>query len=334
VLITGLPLSGMESTLHKVEIAELVAFSAALVLAGIIGTGFVRLSLRPLRRVAATATRVTQLPLASGEVTLGERVPDTSPRTEVGQVAEAFNRMLGHVEGALARRAASEARLRRFAADASHELRTPLAAIRGYAELALRNPDADPADIAHALRRVESESARMSVLVDELLLLAQLDAGRPLARDPVDLSRLAIDATDDARVASADHRWILELPQEAVLVRGDEHRLHQVLVNLMSNATRHTPKDTTVTVALADGAQPGTVELSVTDDGPGIAPELKPALFERFVRGDSSRSRAAGSTGLGLAIVDAVTTAHGGSIIVDSKPGRTRFAITLPRLYA
>jgi len=152
VLITGLPLSGMQSTLRKVEIAELVAFSAALVLAGIIGTGFVRLSLRPLRRVAATATRVTQLPLASGEVTLAERVPDISPRTEAGQVAEAFNRMLGHVEAALARRAASEARLRRFAADASHELRTPLAAIRGYAELALRNPDADPADIAHALR--------------------------------------------------------------------------------------------------------------------------------------------------------------------------------------
>jgi two-component system, OmpR family, sensor kinase len=331
VLITGLPLSPMESTLRRVEIAELAAFLVVLVLAGFIGTGFVRLSLRPLRRVAATATRVTELPLASGEVTLPDRVPDTSPRTEVGQVAVAFNRMLGHVEAALGRRAASEARLRRFAADASHELRTPLAAIRGYAELALRNPDADRADIDHALRRVESESARMSVLVDELLLLAQLDAGRPLARETVDLSRLAIDATDDARVASADHRWVLELPQEAVLVRGDEHRLHQVLANLMSNAARHTPRDTTVTVALADGA-PGTVEVSVTDDGPGIPPGLQPTLFERFVRGDSSRSRAAGSTGLGLAIVDAVTTAHGGSIEVDSKPGHTRFAITLPRL--
>jgi two-component system OmpR family sensor kinase len=336
VLITGLPLSPMESTLHKVEIAELTAFLAALVLAGFIGTGFVRLSLRPLRRVAATATRVTQLPLASGEVTLPERVPDTSPRTEAGQVAEAFNRMLGHVEQALGRRAASEARLRRFAADASHELRTPLAAIRGYAELALRNPDADRADIEHALRRVESESERMSVLVDELLLLAQLDAGRPLAREPVDLTRLAIDATDDARVASADHRWVLELPDEAVLVRGDEHRLHQVLANLMSNAAKHTPKDTTVTVALADGAKPGTIELSVTDDGPGIPAELQPMLFERFVRGDSARSRGtagAASTGLGLAIVDAVSTAHGGSIEVDSKPGHTRFAITLPRLH-
>ena len=335
VLITGLPLSPVETTLHKVEIAELAAFLVALALAGFIGTGFVRLSLRPLRRVAATATRVTELPLASGEVTLPERVPDATARTEVGQVAVAFNRMLGHVESALGRRAASEARLRRFAADASHELRTPLAAIRGYAELALRHPGPVPADIEHALQRVEAESERMSVLVDELLLLAQLDAGRPLAQEPVDLTRLAIDATSDARVAASGHRWLLELPGEPVLVRGDEHRLHQVLANLMSNAAKHTPKDTVVTVALAAGHAPGTVELSVTDDGPGIPPELQPTLFERFVRGDSSRARGTGgaaSTGLGLAIVDAVTTAHGGQVQLDSKPGRTRFVITLPGL--
>ena len=335
VLITGLPLAPMQSTLHKVEMAELAAFLAALLLAGFIGTGFVRLSLRPLRRVAATATRVTQLPLASGEVTLPDRVPGANPRTEVGQVAVAFNRMLGHVESALGRRAASEARLRRFAADASHELRTPLAAIRGYAELALRHPDASRADIDHALRRVESESERMSVLVDELLLLAQLDAGRPLAREPVDLTRLAIDATSDARAAAASHRWLLELPGKPVMVRGDEHRLHQVLANLMSNAAKHTPPATVVTVALAAGQAPGTVELTVTDDGPGIPPDLQPTLFERFVRGDSARSRGSGgaaSTGLGLAIVDAVTTAHGGQVQVDSKPGQTRFVITLPRL--
>ena len=333
--ITGLPLAPVDSTLRDVGIAELAVFSAALVLTGLLGTGFVRLSLRPLRRVAATATRVTQLPLASGEVTLPDRVPDANPRTEVGQVGIAFNRMLGHVESALGRRAASEARLRRFAADASHELRTPLAAIRGYAELALRTLDPVPADIEHALRRVESESERMSVLVDELLLLAQLDAGRPLAREPVDLSRLAIDATSDARAAASTHRWMLELPDEPVLARGDEHRLHQVLANLMSNAAKHTPAGTTVTVALAAGPDPGTVELSVADDGPGIAPELQPALFERFVRGDSSRSRGttgAASTGLGLAIVDAVTTAHSGQVRVDSKPGHTRFTITLPRL--
>ena len=332
VLITGLPLAGLQHTLREVELAEVIAFSAVLVLAGILGTGLVRLSLRPLRRVAATATRVTELPLASGEVTLAERVPDDNPRTEVGQVGAAFNRMLGHVENALARRAASEARLRRFAADASHELRTPLAAIRGYAELARRHPGPVPDEIAHAISRVESESARMSVLVDELLLLAQLDAGRPLAREPVDLTRLALDATSDARVAAPDHRWQLELPDEPLLVRGDEHRLRQVIANLMSNAARHTPKGTEVTVSLTTGPVPDAVVLTVADDGPGIPAELQPTLFERFVRGDSSRSRAAGSTGLGLAIVDAVTSAHGGSVRLDSKPGRTRFIITLPRL--
>jgi two-component system, OmpR family, sensor kinase len=332
-LVTGLPLHPMQSTLRNVELTEIIAFSAALLLAGFIGTGFVRLSLRPLRRVAATATRVTELPLASGDVTLTERVPDANPRTEVGQVGAAFNRMLGHVESALGRRAASEARLRRFAADASHELRTPLAAIRGYAELARRHPGPVPADIEHALSRVESESTRMSMLVDELLLLAQLDAGRPLASDPVDLTRLAIDATSDARVAAPGHRWLLELPDQPVQVRGDEHRLHQVLANLMSNAAKHTPRGTTVTIALATAEDPSdTVRLSVTDDGPGIPADLQSTLFERFVRADSSRSRAAGSTGLGLAIVDAVTAAHGGSVTVTSRPGQTRFVITLPRL--
>jgi two-component system OmpR family sensor kinase len=333
MLVSGLPLNSVDNTLREVEIVEIIVFSAALLLAGILGTGFVRLSLRPLRRVAATASRVTELPLGSGEVALHERVPDANPRTEVGQVGAAFNRMLEHVESALARRAASESRLRRFAADASHELRTPLAAIRGYAELARRHPGPVPADIEHALSRVESESTRMSMLVDELLLLAQLDAGRPLARDPVDLSRLAIDATSDARVAAPGHRWLLELPDEPVMVRGDEHRLHQVLANLMSNSAKHTPRGTTVTVALAAAAQaPGTVQLSVTDDGPGIPADLQSTLFERFVRADSSRSRAAGSTGLGLAIVDAVTAAHGGGVTMTSRPGRTRFVIALPRL--
>ena len=255
--VSGLPLTYVSNTLRQVAIAEIAVFSAALILAGIIGTGWVRLSLRPLRRVAATAARVTELPLGTGEVVLPDRVPDTSPRTEVGQVGAAFNRMLGHVESALGRRAASEARLRRFAADASHELRTPLAAIRGYAELAQRHPGPVPDAVAHALTRVESESARMSVLVDELLLLAQLDAGRPLASDPVDLTRLAIDVTSDARAAAPGHRWMLELPDEPVLVRGDDHRLHQVLVNLLSNAARHTPAGSTVTVTLAVSAGGG-----------------------------------------------------------------------------
>ena len=335
-VVTGLPLRPVTDTLQDVALAEIAIFLAALLITGVIGTAWVRVSLRPLRRVAATATSVTQLPLASGEVRLPERVPDADPRTEVGQVGAAFNRMLGHVESALARREASESRLRSFAADASHELRTPLAAIRGYAELARRHPGPLPDDIAHALGRVESESARMSELVDELLLLARLDAGRPLASEPVDMTRLVLDVTSDARVAAADHRWQLELPEEPVLVRGDEQRLHQVLANLLSNAARHTPAGTNVTVALqskppAPGQSGGgTAIVSVTDNGPGIPAELQPDVFERFVRGDTSRSHAAGSSGLGLAIVHAVTAAHGGTASVTSQPGETRFTIELP----
>ena len=277
---------------------------------------------------------VTQLPLDT-DVSLPARVPDDDPRTEVGQVGAAINRMLQHVESALARRAASETRLRRFAADASHELRTPLSSIRGYAELALRHRGPVPEDVTHALRRVESESARMSVLVDELLLLARLDAGRPLEEEPVDLTRLTIEATSDAQVAIRSHRWQLELPDEPLMVRGDELRLRQVLSNLLSNAAKHTPPDSTITVSVAAGSGAGTgpaVQLSVSDNGQGIPPDLVPELFERFARGDSSRSRSAGSTGLGLAIVKAVVAAHHGTVSVDSHPGQTTFTIVLPRL--
>jgi two-component system, OmpR family, sensor kinase len=330
ILVTGLPLSATITTLHDVELTEVIVFAVALLLTGVIGMGWVRLSLRPLRRVTATAAEVTGLPLASGDVDLPHRVPDADPRTEVGQLGAAFNRMLGHMESALARRHASEARLRSFAADASHELRTPLAAIRGYAELARRHQGTLPPEVEHALLRVESESARMSALVEDLLLLARLDAGRPLESVPVDLTRLAIDAASDARVAGPGHRWQLELPDGPVVVRGDEQRLHQVLANVLSNARTHTPAGTTVTLALASSPARGTAELSVTDDGPGIPAELQPDLFERFVRGDSSRSRAAGSTGLGLAIVAAVVAAHHGTVAVASRPGHTRFVITLP----
>ncbi|HEY6312115.1 MAG TPA: HAMP domain-containing sensor histidine kinase, partial [Streptosporangiaceae bacterium] len=220
MLVTGLALTTVNDELSHVENTEHLLFAAALGLAVILGAALVQFSLRPLRRVAATATKVTELPLDSGEVTLPAGVPDTDPRTEVGQVGAAFNRMLLHVERALGRRAASEARLRRFAADASHELRTPLSAIRGYAELALRHRGPVPDDVTHALTRVQSESARMSVLVDDLLLLARLDAGRPLEREPVDLSRMAIDVTSDARVARRDHHWRLDLPSDPVLVLG------------------------------------------------------------------------------------------------------------------
>ena len=352
VYITGLPLSALNDQLGDVALAECTVFGLVLVLAGVLGYFWVRFSLRPLRRVAITASQVANLPLESGEVSLPAGVPDTDPGTETGQVGLAFNRMLGHVETALRRRAASESRLRRFAADASHELRTPLAAIRGYAELALRHPGAAPEPVTHALGRVLSESTRMSVLVDDLLLLARLDAGRPLSREPVDMTRLAIDATSDAQVARPSHRWVLELPDDPELVLGDEHRLRQVLANLLSNAGRHTPDGTTVTVRVSDalpGDEPGSgarsvshgtfppaprLVISVTDDGPGIPAELLPELFERFTRADTSRSHAtnASSTGLGLAIVDAVVAAHHGAVLVSSRPGMTSFAIVLARL--
>jgi len=331
VYVSGLPLNSVDAAMRHVELTEMAVFSAALLLAGMIGTGWVRLSLRPLRRVTITAAEVASLPLGSGEVDLPHRVPDADVRTEVGQLGAAFNQMLGHVESSLARRHASEDRLRTFAADASHELRTPLAAIRGYAELARRHPGALPDEVAHALSRVESESARMSTLVDDLLLLARLDAGRPLEQGTVDLTRLAIDAASDARVAGPEHRWRLELPDDPVLVTGDENRLRQVLANLLSNARVHTRAGTTVTVALRSTAgSPGGIELSVTDDGPGIAAELLPGIFERFARGDTSRSRGSGSTGLGLAIVAAVIAAHHGTVSVTSRPGRTGFVVTLP----
>jgi two-component system, OmpR family, sensor kinase len=349
--VTGVPLSAQHDMLRDIALAEAAVFGGVLLVAGAGGTLWVRFSLRPLRRVAATASQVAELPLESGEVELPQGVPDIDPGTETGQLGLAFNRMLGHVQIALKRRAASESRLRRFAADASHELRTPLAAIRGYAELALRHPGNSPEPVTHALGRVLSEATRMSVLVDDLLLLARLDAGRPLSTEPVDMSRLAIDATSDARVARRGHRWVLELPDQPMLVTGDEHRLYQVLANLLSNAGRHTPDGTTVTVRVSDtlpAGEPGTgpesvshgtlqaeplVVLTVTDEGPGIPASLLPDLFERFTRADSSRSHAvnASSTGLGLAIVDAVIAAHHGIVAVTSRPGMTRFTIALAR---
>ncbi|WP_246569112.1 sensor histidine kinase [Polymorphospora rubra] len=331
VMVTGLPLSGVEDTLLGMVAAEAAIAGVGLLLAGGAGVLIIGRALRPLRRVAATAGRVAELPLDRGEVALSVRVPaaDTDPRTEVGQVGAALNRMLGHVGAALAARQASETRVRQFVADASHELRTPLAAIRGYAEVTRRGRDTVPPDVAHALRRVESESLRMTALVDDLLLLARLDTGRPLASGPVDLSALVVDAVSDAHVAGPDHRWNLELPEEAVTVPGDRARLHQVLANLLANARTHTPAGTTVTVSLAADPAGGAV-VTVADDGPGVPAELQPEVFERFARGDTSRSRAAGSTGLGLAIVAAVVEAHAGQVTVESRPGRTVFTVRLP----
>lgn len=314
----------------RMVVAQAGVAGAGLVVAGATGALLVRRTLRPLRRVAATATRVSELPLDRGEVTLPVRVPgaDTDTRTEVGQVGSALNRMLGHVAAALTARQASETRVRQFVADASHELRTPLAAIRGYAEVARRGRDRVPPDVAHALRRVESESTRMTGLVEDLLLLARLDSGRPLAVQPVDLSALVVDAVSDAHVAGPEHRWQLDLPEQQIGVPGDPARLHQVMANLLANARVHTPAGTTVTTSLA--VEPDAAVLRVADDGPGIPEDLQPEVFERFARGDSSRSRSHGSTGLGLAIVAAVVDAHHGVVSVQSRPGRTVFTVRLP----
>jgi len=335
VVIAGLPLSGVHDTIYQLVLVEVIVAGSGLVIAAVVGSVIVRRNLAPLRRVAATARRVSSMPLDRGDVALAERVPDVhaDPRTEVGQVALAFNRMLGHVGAALAARHASETRVRQFVADASHELRTPLASIRGYAEYAQLSGGTDlPDDVAHALSRVRSQTERMSELVDDLLLLARLDAGRPLDSAPVDLTRLVVDAVGDAHAAGPDHVWHLDVPDDVVEVLGDESRLHQVVGNLLANARSHTPPGTTVSVSLTvpGGSAARQAVLAVVDDGPGIAPELLPDVFERFARGEGSRTRGAGSTGLGLAIVAAVVEAHGGSVAVESRPGRTAFTVRLP----
>ncbi|MFD4758042.1 sensor histidine kinase [Streptomyces sp. NPDC058439] len=327
-LITGLPLHPVEETVHRLEAVEAALFGAALTVTGVAGALWVRISLRPLQRVTARAAEVAGLPLASGEVAMPGPLPDTDPRTEVGQVGTALNHMLGHIEDALTRRQAGEERLRHFAADASHELRTPVANIRGHAELALRHEGPVPGTVRHALERIEGESQRMTCLVDDLLLLARLDAGRPLGQEPVDLTLLILNATDDARAVGPGHRWLLDLPEEPVAVTGDAHRLQQAIGNLLANARTHTPTGTEVTITLT--ADRTRVAVSVSDDGPGIPEELQPEVFGRFVRADHARSRSTGSTGLGLAIVHAVITAHGGTVTVTSRPGHTTFRLTLP----
>jgi two-component system OmpR family sensor kinase len=328
VLITGLPLEPVEATVHRLELVAGIVFGAALTVTGVVGALWVRWSLRPLSRVAATATRVSELPLASGEVTLPPRAPESDPRSEVGRVAGAFNRMLGHVEDALTKRHASEERLRSFAADASHELRTPVASVRGHAELALLHPGPVPPEVTRALDRIAAESSRMGEMVDDLLLLARLDAGRPLERAPVDLTRMVLDAVTDARAAGPGDRWELDLPEDPVTVTGDEHRLQQVLANLLANARLHTPVGTKVTVTLeTDGP---TAVLTVHDDGPGIPEGIQPAVFERFTRADRRRTDASGGgAGLGLSIVAAVVEAHGGSVGLESRPGSTTFTVRL-----
>jgi two-component system, OmpR family, sensor kinase len=326
IVVTGLPEAPVQATVTSLVLIELVVTGITLAGAGAAAAMVVRRELRPLERVAATAARVSTLQLDRGEVSLVERVPDVDPRTEVGQVGSALNRMLDNVGSALESRHESESQLRQFVADASHELRTPLAAISGYTELTRRGELAP--DVEYSLTRIASQTERMTTLVEDLLLLARLDAGRPLERGEVDLTRLVVDAVADAHAAGPDHRWQLAVPDQPVVVPGDGSRLAQVLANLLANARTHTPPGTSVTVALA--AEPACARLTVSDSGPGIAPDLLPHVFERFARGSTSRSRDNGSTGLGLAIVRAVIAAHRGTVDVASRPGCTEFTVRLP----
>lgn len=266
-------------------------------------------------------------------------------------MASAVNHMLTQIEVAFTERQASENRLRRFVADAGHELRTPLAVVRSHAELITRESNGLSSSARDSLRRMDSGTQRMGRLVDDLLLLARLDSGVPLEREQVDLTRIALDAVADARVTARGHHWRLELPEQPLVVVGDEQRLHQVLTNLLANTRQHTPPGTTVTVFLSDVAagsvgvgssavDPGSalalpadarVRIEVVDDGPGIPVELIPQVVQRFVRGHTGRDGSGGSSGLGLAIVSGVVTAHHGSLVITSRPGRTAVLIELPK---
>ena len=328
--VVGLPLSDADNIISSVLWIELALAGLAIAGAIFVTRVVVIRNLRPLHEVAKVAAEVSRRELDRGEVDLSLRVPETNsdPSSEVGRVGLALNTMLTNVESALAARQASETKVRQFVADASHELRNPLAAIRGYAELTRRGREQLPEDTQFAMARIESESERMSKLVDDLLLLARLDNGPALQLGEVELTDLVANATADAQVAGPDHEWDVEVPEDEVLIKADRFRIHQVIANLLANARTHTPPGTHVTAAVrVDGMY---AVVSVSDDGPGISPDLLPKVFERFVRADVSRVRKSGqSTGLGLAIVAAVVQAHGGTVSVTSRPGRTVFEIRL-----
>jgi two-component system OmpR family sensor kinase len=328
-VITGLPTKDLQNTINSLIGWEALFGGIGVLTAGGVAVFVVRRQLRPLRRVAQTAREVAGLPLDTGEIGMTARVPDqlTDERTEVGQVAVALNTLLGHMENALDARHRSEQQVRQFVADASHELRTPLTTIHGYAQLSLHQ--GDPELFTHAMGKVMVETTRMASLVEDLLLLARLDAGRPLDGRPVDLSRLALDSVTDARIIAPSHHWELDLPAEPIIVIGDEQRLHQVVANLLTNARRHTPPGTTVTVAATSSDR--SALLTIHDDGPGIPADLLPNVFQRFTRADTARNRSTGGAGLGLSLAQSITQAHQGTLTLTSTPGNTTFTLTLPR---
>jgi two-component system, OmpR family, sensor kinase len=321
-LVLAAPLDDVAATSRRLVLVELIV--SLLVVAAIVGVGWwlVRVGLLPLTRIGDTAAAI-------GAGDLSRRVETgAGPRTEVGRLASSLNAMLGQLEAAFAARTASERRLRRFVGDASHELRTPLTAVQAYAELFERGARERPEDLARAMAGIERESKRMGELVDELLLLARLDQGRPLERADVDLAAVVRDAVDAARAVEPSRSWSLDVPDRLEVV-GDETRLRQVLDNLLGNVRSHTPATAPARVRLSRRA--GSAVIEVADAGPGLSAEAAARAFERFYRADPSRSRDHGGSGLGLAIVAAIAEAHGGRASVESRPGEgARFSVSLP----
>jgi len=327
VLIVAVPLTETTQTMGRLLGIEVLVFALVLVGLGIASWLIIKRDLRPLEAMADTAGEI-----AAGD--LSQRVEPAEPRTEVGRLGLSLNAMLEQIEVAFAERAATEEKLRRFLADASHELRTPLTSIRGYAEIFERGAKDDPEDLATAMRRIEEESKRMGVMVDELLLLARLGEGREPEREPVDLARVVSDAVGDARAADAGRDISLEAPDELV-VTGDENQLRQVVANLLGNARKHTPPGCPVHVRLlaeaGDAGEAGEAVLEVADEGPGLTPEVAAKVFEPFYRADKSRARQSGGAGLGLAIVAAIIEAHGGSVALRTQAGEgATFSVRLP----
>jgi len=332
-LVAVTPIDQAQSPINRLLLVEIVAVGAAVLLVALVGTWFVRRELRPLRRVADTASEVASLPLGRGDVVIPARVQDATAGTEVGQVGLAVNAMLDHVETSLRTRAETEEKLRRFVSDAGHELRTPLASVRGYAELMRRGAAADPEAASQAAARIEAAASRMGLLVEDLLLLASLDEERPLSQDRLSLGPLVTEAVAEVSATAPDHTWAADVPEPpaSVEVIGDPGRLHQAVTNLLANARSHTPPGTSVTAVVgreeSDGRALAWVE--VRDTGPGFPEGLLPRATERFARGDYSRSRATGGSGLGLAIVKAVAEAHGGTLTVGNAPDGTGAVVRL-----
>jgi two-component system, OmpR family, sensor kinase len=320
VLAIAISLRDVDSTLHRLLLIEVLVTAAVLAGLAALGLWLVRVGLRPLGAIERTAAAI-----AAGD--LSRRVDRADERTEVGRLGLALNAMLGQIESAFRAREASEQKLRRFVADASHELRTPLAAVRAYAELFTRGAAERPDDLARSMDGISRESERMSLLVEDLLLLARLDEGRPLDRETVQLDEVVGEAVDAARAVDPDRA--VELAAEPLVVLGDRDRLRQSIDNLLANARAHTPAAAPVHVTVA--RENGNAVIEVADTGAGLGPEDLERVFERFYRSDASRSRSSGGVGLGLSIVAAVAAAHGGTATAHAGPGGGAvFRIALP----